>query len=215
MVIFLAISTFKFFRKVVGGATTEITDPIYVPLMLKYHALLDSQQDFFDEEEIENATGSPAGFIEEALEYTESVTDIQDAHDANPIMLTVEEIEDDPVGAPGVTTDHLIGHSVDFKVNTSVYTLGTGEDEAPLNPAVTNSGNNLIQQLDGGKIDDTDVGLTWTTLIDNGDVKAPDGTQIVDLPPAINILPFISGNDLETVKIIPMPFLLFNQTDIA
>jgi len=211
MVTFLRIETFKVFRKVVGGATTEITDSFLVNLLRKYFVFVESGNEFLDDE-TEEVFGFRTVF-ENSHEYNESLTDAQETASSNPLMLTVEEVEDDPIGAPGVKSEHLIGYVLDFVVDSKFISSGVTDDLIPKNPLVLNDGNNLIKQLDGGKIDDTDVGLTWPILIEDGDALGPEG-QVTTFPPLVDEYPLF-GEELDEVLTIPAPFLLFDAADIS
>jgi len=189
MVIFLDIEDFKVFRKVDGGATTEIVDSFFVNLMRKWFIFQDSGDSGIEINGVDVNEGKE--------EYDDTLSEgFSEEMVGKPIMFTSEVIEGE---------EHLIAYALDFEIDPK-FLDGGSEFEVSKNPDVTNDGDGFIKKLDGGLLSDPNVGLTWTILVDDGQVLQDE-------------LPLkLSGplNDLgSSQENFPSPFMLFRQKDIS
>jgi len=194
MIAFLDIEDFSVFRKVDGGVTTEIVDSFFVNLMRKWFIFQDSGDSGIEIGGVEINVGKE--------EYDDTLSEgFSEEMSGKPIMFTSEVID-------GV--EHLIAYSLDFEVEPK-FLDGGAEFEVSKNPDVTNDGDGFIKKLDGGALSDSDVGLTWVILIDDGQVLDSSGDALpLKLPGPIADLAFspIQEN-------FPSPFLLFGKKDIS
>lgn len=208
MLLFLTIENFEVFRKVDGGATTEITDTFFVNLMRKWFTFHESGDDFIRvnaQGEFSRGVGGLTNIGEGKFEYDGTISeDLSTRMSGKPIMLTSEVIDE---------VERLIAYTLDFEVDPQ-FLEGGAEFEVLKNPDVTNDGDGFIKKLDGGELSDPSVGLTWTKLVDDGQVTEIDAEGVsvpLKLPGPITDLAF--GDP--TQDNFPSPFLLFRQKDIS
>jgi len=158
-VTFLAIETFKVFRKrVVSGNTSEgdeITDTIAGKIIEKWFVPYESGD-------------STIGPEIDKIQYLDGLTDIQNSiAGGKPLMLTSETIDGQ---------EKIVMYTVDPKLSSlTLVSPGT-----VVNPDITDDGNDLIHKLDGGVLADDASGTTWTTIVDDGEVSGPDaGSELL------------------------------------
>lgn len=199
MILFLIIEEFEVFRKVDGDTTTEITDTFFVNLFKKWFVFQDSGDPNIEIDDVvvnEGKTKYDGGLSERFSVHTTG----------KPIMMLSEVIEE---------VDRLVAYSVDFEVNPK-FLVGGDEFEIVQNPDVTNDGDGFIKKIDGGALTDAGIGLTWTTLITDGqafgtDVDAENNPVPLKIPGPLFSLAF--GDPIQ--ENFPSPFILFGKSDIS
>ncbi|KKL71752.1 hypothetical protein LCGC14_2091770 [marine sediment metagenome] len=190
MVIFLDITSFKTFQKVVGGDDTEIVDTTWKNLIRKWTYPLDSGNIRFD-------AGAELGPNEDQGEW---VTDFGRA--SNRERGISRTVLPKPVMLTG-TADGILAYTLDFLIDPETSVAG---NTAAINPDVVNDGLDKLKKLT------SEDGLTWTVAVDDGVVL--DLSEAELKPNNIKIL--TQGNlDVTKQDVFPVPFLLFNRSNIA
>ncbi len=187
MIIFLDITTFKTFRKVVDDTDDEITDTTWKNLQLKWTFPIDAGNVIFNADAGLGPNEDQGEFIEDAGRASNRERGISRIVLPKPAMLTGQ-------------SSKILAYSLDYIIDPVTIIL----TPVVINPDVDNDGNDLIRKLE------SEDGLIWTVATDDGTVE--DLTPAELKPGKINLL--TQSLDI-TQDVFPSPFLLFNRANIA
>ena len=163
MYIFTNVNTILGGIKTIDGGNNTISDSLFVNLLKKWYAPIAMGI---------ITAGSPGQWKQL---YERGLTFSQNAFvGGKPFMFTVE-------------SGHLIAYTLDYEIATTARTSNSAF-QIVVNSDVNNDGDNKIKRLDGGEIEDSGAGTSWT-VTDEGNVFDVDGDEVLTEPPMSADLP--------------------------
>lgn len=129
-----------------------------------------------------------SGAVVTGINYAFGLSRVQNTNvGSKPYTLTTESIEGE---------ERIVLYALDYLIVPFGFHA--------VNPGVTNDGDNFLKKLDGGEIAAASAGLSWDTLVDDGEVLNAVGGSVLTEAPYNS-----------SVQVFPAPFVFFGRKDIS
>jgi|GEM_PF-5735222 len=160
MLVFTNIETIEARIKQVDGGDANISDSTFVNHVKKWYAPIEQG----------TSSGSPTFLYKKT--YDKGLTLSQNAYvGGKPFMFTKE-------------SGKIIAYTLDYLIPVGAQSPSIGGPRTlVINSDLNNDGNDMIHRLDGGELEESSAGTSWTTTDDDGTVLSPIGNPVLTDPP--------------------------------